>query len=130
MEIITKPKATIAPDLLKKLEEMTAPEGQVIVHCISGGSLLYDSFIRIWPSTYLYDQDSDHVSELVHTENISMAPQWMMVPAGHIAHYSLIFSKLPRSCSIFDLEEVIPQPGNFSAHNITRNDSDVYYVRL
>lgn len=130
MDIITKPKVEIAPDLLKKLEEMTAEEGQVIVHCISGGSLLYDSYIRIWPTTYLYDQHSDHASELVHVENISMAPEWMLVPAGYVAYYSLFFTRLPKSCSMFDLEEVIPQPGNFSAKNISRNKTDVYYIRL
>lgn len=130
MEIITKPKAEIAPDLLSKLAAMTAEEGQVIVHCVSGGSLLYDSFVRIWPTTYLYDQDSSHQSELVHVENICMAPQWMRVPAGYVAHYSLFFTKLPKSCAMFDLKEIIPQPGSFVARDIQRNDADVYYVRL
>ena len=130
MDIITKPKVEIAPDILKKLQSLTKEEGQVIVHCVSGGSLLYDSYIRIWTSTYLFDKHSDHTSELVHVENITLAPQWMLVPAGYVAHYSLIFSRLPKSCSLFDLEEVIPQPGGFVAKGIKRNETDVYYVRL
>jgi hypothetical protein len=130
MSVITKPKVEIDPKLLKKLQECTQEEGQVIVHCISGGSLFYDSYVRIWKSTFLFDQGSDHVCDLVHVENISLAPEWMVVPAGTIAHYSLIFSGLPKDCTIFDLEEIIPQSGNFSAKNIKRNSSDVYYVRL
>ena len=90
MEIITRPKVDIAPDILKKLQEAIKEDGQVIVHCISGGSLFYDSYIRIWESTYLFDEQSEHVSELVHVENITIAPEWMLVPAGSIAHYSLI----------------------------------------
>jgi len=130
MEIITKPKIEIAPDILKKLQELTQEDGQVIVHCITGGSLFYDSYVRIWNSTYLFDQHSDHTSDLVHVENITLAPEWMLVPAGSIAHYSLIFGGLPKSCTHFDLEEVIPQPGGFIAKNISRNEMDVYYVRL
>ena len=130
MAVITKPKIEIAPDLLKQLQSLTKEEGQVIIHCISGGSLFYDSYVRIWKSTFLFDQHSDHVCDLVHTENITIAPEWMLVPAGTIAHYSLIFSGLPKTCTAFDLEEVIPQPGAFSAKNIKRNRTDVYYIRL
>ena len=130
MSVITRPKVEIAPDLLKELEECTREEGQVIVHCISGGSFLYDSYVRIWQSTFLFDQQSEHVCDLVHVENISMAPEWMLIPAGTVAHYSLIFSGLPKDCTVFDLEEIIPLPGGFSAKNIKRNNSDVYYVRL
>lgn len=130
MEIITKPKVHIAPDILKKLQETTQEDGQVIVHCVSGGSMFYDSYIRVWKSTYLFDQNSDHTSELVHVENISLAPEWMLVPSGSVAHYSLIFSGLPKDCTLFDLEEIIPQPGGFIAKNIRRNSTDVYFVRL
>lgn len=130
MEVITKPKVEIAPDILKKLQELTSEEGQVIVHCVSGGSLFYDSFIRVWSTTYLFDKHSEHKSELVHVENITLAPQWMLVPAGTIAHYSLIFTGLPKDCTIFDLQEMITQPGAFTAKNIQRNNTDIYYVRL
>ena len=130
MDIITKPKVEIAPDILKKLQECFKEEGQVIVHCISGGSLFYDNYVRIWKSTYLYDHTSDHVSELVHIQNISLAPEWTLVPAGTILHYSLIFTSLPKDCTTFDLEELISQPGRFSAQNIQRNKTDVYYIRL
>lgn len=130
MAVITKPKIEIAPEILQQLKTCTQEEGQVIIHCISGGSVLYDSYIRIWKSTFLYAQGSDHISDLVHVENISLAPEWMHIPAGSVAHYSLIFSGLPKDCTAFDLEEVIPQPGGFIAKNIQRNNTDVYFIRL
>ena len=130
MDIITKPKVEIAPDILKKLQECVKEEGQVVIHCISGGSSFYDNYVRIWKSTFLYDQGSDHVSKLVHVENITLAPEWTLIPAGTVAHYSLIFTGLPKDCLLFDLEEIIPQPGRFSAKNIQRNSMDVYFIRL
>lgn len=130
MKVINKPKVEISSELLKKLQECTSEEGQVIIHCISGGSLLYDSYVRIWKSTFLFDQHSDHVCDLVHVENITLAPEWLLVPAGSVVHYSLIFSGLPKDCTVFDLDEIIPEPGGFAAKNIKRNSSDVYFVRL
>ena len=130
MDIITKPEVEISPDILKKLLEQVQEEGQVIVHCVSAAAANYDHYIRVWPTTYLLDQHSAHRSDLVHVENVTMAPMWQLVPAGTVAHYSLIFSGLPKSCILFDLEEIIPLPGRFSAKHIVRNDSDVYFVRL
>ena len=128
--IITKPKVEIAPDILHELSALTQDEGQVVVHCVSSAAATSDYYIRIWPTTFLFDRDSDHRSELVHVEKITMAPMWQLVPAGTTAVYSLIFSGLPKSCSTFDLEEIIALPGRFTAKHIVRNNEDVYYVRL
>ena len=128
--IITKPKVEIAPDLLNELNALVQDEGQVVIHCISSAAATMDYYIRIWATTFLFDHNSDHRSDLVHVEKIAMAPMWQLVPAGTTAIYSLIFSGLPKSCSTFDLEEVIPLPGRFSAKNINRNNQDVYFVRL
>jgi hypothetical protein len=128
--IIAKPELEIAPDILIELQSQIQEEGQVVVHCISKAAATYDHYIRVWPTTYLLDQHSPHRSDLVHVENVVMAPMWQLVPAGAVAHYSLIFSGLPKSCTVFDLEEIIPLPGRFSAKNIARNEMDVYYVRL
>jgi len=128
--IITKPKVEIAPDILNELKTSIQEEGQVVIHCVSSSAAAMDYYIRIWPTTFLFDQDSAHRSDLVHVEKITMAPEWQLVPAGTTAVYSLIFSGLPKSCSTFDLEEIIPLPGRFSAKAIKRNQEDVYYVRL
>lgn len=128
-EIITKPKVHIAPDLLEKVKELTETEGQVIIHCLYHSRLGGDG-IRIWPSTYLFDCQSDHRSSLVHVEGVSMYPTWtLLAPGTHI--FTLIFSKLPKSCSVFDLvEDCDGSPGAFRVTGIKRSTDDVYYVRL
>lgn len=127
--IITKPKVEIAPDLLASLKELTELEGQVIVHCVYTSPLGGDG-IRIWPSTYLLDQHSDHVSSLVHVEGISMFPTWTITKVG-ASVFTLIFSKLPKSCGVFDLiEDCDGSPGAFKVTGIKRTADDVYFVRI
>lgn len=128
--VIEKPKIEIAPDLLAELKQMTQEQGQVIVHCLCASSLLYPMFIRIWKTTFLFDKNGSHRSELVHADNISIAPTWTEVAQGSIYHFSLVFTGLPKSCEMFDLIEVITEPGAFKVSSIKRNSTDVYYVRI
>jgi len=126
--VITDPKVHISPSLLKELQAMIHEQGQIIVHCIQ--EALFPSFIRIWPSTYLYSKNSTHKSELVHAENISYYPNWKAVDGGQ-NYFTLIFSSMPSDCNVFDLIEHCPNEGGaFKALNIRRNQSDVYYVKL
>jgi len=108
---------------------MTETEGQVIIHCIVSASR-QGTYIRIWPTTYLFDNGSSHRSDLVLAENISLYPNWQEVLPGKSAHFTLIFSKLPKSCRTFDLREVIPAPNPFEVLAIQRNETDVYFVRI
>jgi len=127
--IIARPKLHIDPDLLSELQQLTETEGQVIVHCIYA-SLLGGDAIRIWPSTYLFDQHSDHVSDLVHAEGISAYPTWTVVGVG-AKSFTLIFSRLPKSCNVFDLiEDCDGSPGAFKITGIKRTTDDVYYVSV
>ncbi len=128
--IIEKPKVQIEEDLLNELLSLTKEEKQVIVHCLFDSRYMIGAKIRIWPTTYLFDRGSSGRSELVHAENISMAPQWTEVENGSMAYFSLVFTGLPSSCTIFDLVEDIPQPGGFIVQGIRRNDQDVYFVML
>ncbi len=131
--IITKPKIEIEPSLLRKLKYQTEEIGQVVLHFLyqSPDSTLGDSLIRIWPTTYLYAQNSAHKSELVHIENISYYPQWYLCKAGSENHFTLIFSGLPKSCTKFDfIEHCTNQAGAFKVHGINRNDSDIYYLKI
>lgn len=128
--IITRPKVEIAPDILQKLQEQVQEAGQVIVHCVSKDTFGWGMRIRIWPTTFLYDHHSDHQSHLIHVDNIVLAPQWQYLPPSVPLYYSLIFSGLPKSCSRFDLVEKGEGTHLFSALNIDRNETDVYYVRL
>ena len=114
----------------KKLKEETQEEKQVIVHCHYTCTNPYGMYIRIWPSTYLISKDVQHKSDLVHAENIPLAPDWMAVPPGARSQFTLIFTALPKDCQRFDLAEIIPQEGGFFVPNIERNELDVYEVEM
>ncbi|KXK40029.1 MAG: hypothetical protein J5I52_06970 [Saprospiraceae bacterium] len=125
--IIEAPSVTIEPILLKMLESFEADAGQVVIHGICSGGFS-GTYIRIWPTTYLFDHNSAHKSELVHFERISVYPKWTPIPPFENYGFSLIFSGLPDSCTIFDLIEIIPESGGFHIPFITRNNLDVYYL--
>ena len=125
--IITKPDVLINTDTLLQLKTFVQEESQVVVHC-SYTSAGFMDLIRIWPSTYLIDQGSSHKSELVHAENVSIAPIWTRLTYGETRVFTLIFSGLPKTCSVFDFIESIPEPNSFEIRNIQRNVSDVYFV--
>jgi len=127
--IITKPNVSIDTDTLLQLKTITQEESQVIVHC-SYTSQGFMDLIRIWPTTYLIDQRSDHKSEMVHAENVSLAPIWTRLEYGETRVFTLIFSGLPKSCSVFDFIELVTEPNGFEIRNIQRNTSDVYFVEV
>lgn len=128
-EVVVKPEIKISPSLLEKIQTQVHEQGQVIVHFVMR-TAYFGMNIRIWPTTYLFDQHSDHRSELVHAENISHYPTWTEVlPGDHF--FTLVFSGLPKSCTIFDLiEECSSEHGSFKVLNIPRNESDVYFVQI
>ena len=131
-KIIIKPKIEIESSLLEEIKNMTQEMGQVVIHFIyfTPGNV-DDSRIRIWPTSYLYDHDSPHKSELVHAENISYYPEWHSCPPGSTSFFTLIFAGLPKACRIFDfIEHCDSQWGAFVVKNIPRNPSDVYYVKI
>jgi len=128
-KIITKPDVSIDTDTLLQLKTITQEESQVIVHC-SYTSQGFMDLIRIWPTTYLIDQGSDHKSELVHAENVSLAPIWTRLEYGETRVFTLVFSGLPKSCAVFDFIESVPEPNGFEIRNIQRNGSDVYFVEV
>jgi hypothetical protein len=104
-------------------------QGHVYVHChFKNGSA--DNLIRIWRSTYLIDCGSGERSSLAHAEHISIAPEWTKMPKNRIFRFLLIFNALPKSCTMFDLLEDIPEFGGFVVRDILRNKSDVYHVFL
>ena len=130
MSIDTTPDTRIRSSTRKKLKEETREEKQVIVHCHYTCTNPYGMYIRIWPSTYLISKDVQHKSDLVHAENIPLAPDWMAVPPGARSQFTLIFTALPKDCQRFDLAEIIPQEGGFFVPNIERNELDVYEVEM
>ena len=129
--IITKPKVQISPGLLDQIKSQTEEAGQVVLHFIIRNGGLWPMGIRIWPTSFLYDQGSEHVSDLVHVENITMAPNWQEVPPLTETFFTLIFSGLPKSCTSFDFEEQCnSEGGQFFCKGIERNEMDVYYLEI
>lgn len=131
-KVIEKPKVEIAEALLKQLATQAEEQGQVILHFLYQVQIFsFGNKIRIWPSSFLYDLHSDHRSELVHVENISIYPEWLELMPGQHHFFTLIFSGLPKSCTLFDfVEHCDGGPGAFEVRNIKRNNSDVYYIRI
>ena len=126
----TKVKPNISEDLFLKLKTEIVEEKQVILHCCYKSDMFLEEKIRIWSSTYLVDRHSEHISKLIHFENISLFPDWTDVPYGKEYWFTLIFSGLPKDCLVFDFIELIPQNGGFFQEGIVRNSSDVYKIKL
>jgi len=114
--------AKLKDEILSQIHD----EGMVIIHCSYDAEI--DGSIRIWNSTFLIDKGSGDRIPMHHAENISVAPEWTLVPAGMRYRFTLIFAPLPKSCEFFDLLEDIPLSGAFFIQNIKRNKSDVYNV--
>ncbi len=132
MSVITidKPKIDISPEIRKQLLTQTEEMGQVVMHFLYEPGI-YGSKIRIWPTSYLYDQHSPHRSELVHQDRISLYPEWTDVYPMMDHFFTLIFSGLPKTCSTFNFKEECANQGNeFKVDDIIRNQSDVYYFRI
>lgn len=129
--VISKPGVDISPEIKKLIQHSTEEMGQVVIHFTVDNPSSQETWIRIWPTTYLYDQGSSHNSELVHIENIVYYPHWQVCPGGKSSQFTLIFSGLPKSCTTFDfIEHCTNQGGAFEVRDIARNESDVYYLRM
>jgi hypothetical protein len=123
MEIITKVHVENKKLLLRNAHDF----GQVVVHCHCNPKD-EDLYIRIWRTTYLFDNGSDYKSQLVHAENITTFPLWTLIPKNNHHTFTLIFAGLPKSCHSFDLIEVIPENDGFHFFNILRSREDIYEV--
>lgn len=122
-------KNLVDPEALVDLLQQTEEQGQVVVHVFCPPQK-EEFAIRVWRTTYLVSRTSSHKSRLIHAENISIAPRWTEAKANHPYSFTLIFEALPKDVLLFDLAEIIPQPGGFYYSNILRNEKDVYEIRL
>lgn len=112
-----------------KIDTSVDAEAQVIVHCSVKGAPLM-SAVRVWPSTFLVDQGTGYKSQLIHAEGVVFVPEWQLIPESGISRFTLIFGGLPKSCKLFDFQEIIPEPGGWNVKNIKRNKQDVYRIEL
>ncbi len=119
---VFKPDVSFKPNLQLFEEKVT------IVHCTYNFPEIFEpSAIRIWPTTYLL-QDDGKQKKLLQAFNISSFPEWKMVNNGH--RFTLIFEGLSKECKVFDLIEDIPEPGGFKFPGIQRNNTDVYWLDI
>lgn len=122
-------KPSESPEISTETEVDVLYESHVYVHCYFNNTSK-DMLIRVWRSTFLVDNASGARSGLVHVENISIAPEWTLIPDKKRFRFLLIFDALPRGCESFDLLEDIPQAGGFHVSGIIRNKTDVYHVDI
>lgn len=127
---IAEPEILIEEETARKLKEETLEEKQVTVHCSFHCPPGPGQLIRIWKTTFLIDKHSSHRSQLLFWDNITVFPYWTPVEPGQAMHFTLIFSGLPSTCTVFDFLEEIPQSGGFFVPSIPRNKSDVYHITL
>lgn len=104
-----------------EIKTLESEERQTIVHCSCSDDYAY----RVWPTTFLIEHTTGRRARLITAFNISFAPQWTLNDGKG---FTLIFEGLSKSCSVFDLKEVIPQEGGFEIKDIQRNSMDVYRV--
>jgi hypothetical protein len=124
MDLMTETKEQVAVEV--KVKTFQVEEQQTIVHCSLDAP--YGMNYRIWKSTYLLTEKG-HRCPLVAWRGICLAPQWMSIPSG-VAEFTLIFTGLPSDCKLFSLIEDIPEANGFLVHDIPRNSSDVYRVKV
>lgn len=117
-------ESTAKETLTQQLTD-TDEQGIVIIHCTVPGP----AGVRVWQSTFLFDKISNHRSKLLHAENITMFPNWYFFD-GPSHTFTLYFEALPKDCVVFDMAEIIPQPGGFLVAGIKRNATDVYRVDI
>ncbi len=124
-----KAKPDVDMEVLLSIHPELMEDSFVYVHCHFNNKG-QDALIRIWKTTFRVDVVSSARSQLVHAENITIAPQWTLIPDHQKYTFLLIFSGLPKSCKQFDMIEEISQPGGFHVKNIPRNETDIYHVDL
>ncbi len=134
---VISPDRTIDISSKLKLSIQAVEESQVVLHCSFSNLDNGCPQIRIWQSTFLYDLGSSHISKLVHVESIAMYPNWMYLAERETVVFTLIFTGLPKTCTLFNMIEKIPESGGsniresgFYTSNIERNSTDVYFVEI
>ena len=108
-----------------EVKTLESEERQTIIHCIYNPL----NAVRIWPSTFLIENESGKRIKLVTIFNIYFAPEWTFAYNGN-NKFTLVFGGLSKGCTSFNLMEIIPLPEPFVVKNIQRNKSDVYNVQV
>ena len=114
----------IDPELFKLVHLKT--DNCTIVHCSYSNQFSEGDIIRIWPTTYLV-QDNGIRKKMIQAYNIALSPDWKIAHAP-THNFTLLFEGLDKDCNYFDLLEDIPKSDKFFIPGIKRNKTDVYKV--
>jgi hypothetical protein len=116
---------------IEKIRESFQDEAQTTVHCnyVSKRKYVNGGWVNIYPTTYLIHHDEK--LQLLHAENIPMAPQiHVFKRVGELKHFTLIFPPIPKDWETFSLIEKSDGQSGFIVSNIKRNNSRVYDIAL
>jgi hypothetical protein len=125
----TKIKIAIEPEILTKIQE----EAQIVIHCsLYNDPNLYigEVGVRVWKETFILDEQSGAVNQMVKAFGIVYEPNWYFIKPGETKRFTMVFESLSKTCKSFTLAEIINQPGPFIVKGIQRNNSDIYSVKL
>jgi hypothetical protein len=124
-----KKKTVPVPDELKSTLEITETESQITVF-INRGIQSFGCSERIWPCIELRSKTTDERAKLLHLEGLLPFPNWTHVAAGQHLSYCMVFERLGKNATRFDIVEEIPSPGGFFLPDVVRNQTDVYHFQL
>lgn len=128
------PFADSGSDVIAQLAfEAYIEKAYTIVHCEYKAPKMYmnGGWINIWPSTYLWERDSDDHLRLLHAFNIPIAPEYHQFnKVGDIKRFTLIFPAIPKHWDRFSLKEIAGGHDGFHVFDIQRNTTGVYQIAL
>jgi hypothetical protein len=119
-------EVAVLEEEIEERQTLEEEERQTTVHCKI--KLERGSGVRIWKSTFLIEKETGQRRKLMHNINVPLAPDWLVIDKDGWYSFTLLFEGLDKNCSLFDLQEIIPEPGGFEVVNIKRNNTDVYSV--
>jgi len=107
-------------------------QGQVIVHCLHYGcssecGRTIKCELKLNPSVQLIPKNGAIISKLLHAYNINLPPA-KNIKESYGTEFTLVFSGLPKDCTVFDFLEPDEDGRGWNVKNIKRNNTDVYYI--
>jgi hypothetical protein len=119
--------------LINLIDGGLAESARTTIHCkyVAKKQYINGGWVNIYPTTYLWNRDTDEKLQLEFALDIPVAPKcYFFKQAGDIKTFSLIFPKVPPSWRSFTLVEKTPKECGFVVYDIPRNSSGVYRVDI
>jgi len=130
---IFKKHYQISPALLSSLKKEEENEGATMIHChyVSSEKYKNGGWINISETTFIMNQEDHSMLPLIQANNIPISPdKHYFKRANEKFVFTLFFPILPDSWKIFSLFEVTKEPSPVIIHEIERNKTGIYNVRI